>query len=151
VVRYVTHDGYGNLTGCYLQDIPVGHAASAVICTEQQAAVWTSLRWNGEQLVAIPPAPPVVVVPQRVTRRQGMAVLLKYGHDAQIEDLLNTQLEQAQDSEDAEAVLAARFAINDWKNAAAFDRTWPLIAQMQGAFNWTDAYVDGLFIEAATL
>jgi hypothetical protein len=80
-----------------------------------------------------------------------MAVLIKYGHDTEIDNALNAQLSQAQASGDAQAIVTARLAINDWKNSTAFLRDWPLIEQIRQAFGWTTQYVDQLFIEAKTL
>jgi hypothetical protein len=92
-----------------------------------------------------------VEVPAEVTFRQGMAVLIKYGLDTQIDDLLNAQLAQAQASDDEQAILDAKLAINDWKRSTAFERDWPLIEKMRQLKGWTQDYVDNLFIEAKTL
>jgi hypothetical protein len=90
-------------------------------------------------------------VPVQVTRRQGMAVLIKHGLDTPIEAALQSQLAAAQQAGDAAAILRAKLALNDYASSQSFERRWPLIAAMQQAFGWTDAYVDSLFVEAATL
>ena len=65
-MRYVTHDALGNLTGCYLQDIAPEHAGIAVPCTEEQAAIWTALRWDGSSLVAKPTTVSVDEIANRI-------------------------------------------------------------------------------------
>jgi hypothetical protein len=108
--------------------------------------------WDGAQFAAPPaPSPAAPIVPSSVTRRQGMAVLIMHGLDTQIESALQQQLTAATNSGDANAIRAAKLALNDFHESQTFERSWPLISQMQQAFGWTDAYVDSLFIEARSL
>lgn len=96
-------------------------------------------------------APAAAAVPASVSRRQGMAVLIKYGIDTQIDALLQEQLDAANTAADAAAILRAKLAINDWRESTAFQRNWPLIEAVRQVKGWTSAYVDGLFIEARGL
>lgn len=109
---------------------------------EEAAAI--QAEWQAAQNAPMP-------VPVSVTRRQAMAVLIKYGLDVQIAGALQSQLDAATASGNAGAILAARLSLNDYRESQQFERKWPLIRAMQSAFGWSDAYVDGLFIEAATL
>jgi hypothetical protein len=117
----------------------------AIPADRSQRGAW-ALR-NGAIVVDLARRP----VPARVPRRQAMAVLIKYGHDTQIESLLMAQLEQAENSGNAKAILACKMALNDYTESQFFERDWPLIEVMRQALGWTTQYVDGLFIEAESL
>ncbi|MCB8748115.1 hypothetical protein LHU53_14495 [Rhodoferax sp. U2-2l] len=80
--------------------------------------------------------PPVVVVPQSVTIRQGCQALEAAGLLADVE---------------AAIAAAPRYVQIDWERATSIDRAWPTLAVLQAALGLTDAQIDALFIEADTL
>lgn len=86
------------------------------------------------------PTAAVVVVPSAVTRRKGMAVLIKRGLLTQIRGVLN-----------GIAGVDGELARNDFETSQTFERNWPLIAALQPVLSWSDAFVDDLFVEADTL
>lgn len=128
---------------------PIGEGNKPSV-TEHQSAVrgdqvqdgaawvfsWTVRDWTQEEIAAYEAAK----VPQVVTPRQGRAILIKRGHLAQIQALL-----------DAMEGLDGELARNDFATAQEWLRTWPLIEQMRVSLGWTSAYVDELFTEAAKL
>ncbi|MCB8748312.1 hypothetical protein LHU53_15535 [Rhodoferax sp. U2-2l] len=80
--------------------------------------------------------PPVVVVPQSVTMRQGCRALEAAGLLADVE---------------AAIAAAPRYVQIDWERATSIDRAWPTLAVLKDALGLTDAQIDALFIEADTL
>lgn len=44
---------------------------------------------------------------------------------------------------------AGDLARNDFTNAQTWDRTWPLIGQLQPVLGWSDAFIDELFTGAS--
>jgi hypothetical protein len=114
------------------------------------ATAWVGIgdSYDGQQFTQ---SPPQVQVPASVPRRQAMAVLIKYGHDVTIDALLQQQLTGAQNSGDAQAILSAKLAMNDWLQSQEFQRNWPTLLAVSAMLAWTPEYVDNLFIEAKTL
>jgi hypothetical protein len=92
--------------------------------------------------VVVPEVPPVVVagVPQSVTMRQAQLALLGAG----LLDTVNAAIA-------AMAGDAGRAAQITWATSSAVERGNPLIAALAGALGLTDAAIDALFIQAATL
>lgn len=82
--------------------------------------------------------PPVVSVPQSVTRFQAQAALYLAGLLDDVEALMS----------DPSTPALAKIA---WANALEFKRTSPTIAAMSAVLGMTDAQIDQLFITAATL
>lgn len=93
--------------------------------------------WDGQKFTK---PEPVVVVPASVTPRQGRAILIKRGHMAQVQALL-----------DGMTGVDGELARNEFAASTEWLRTWPLIDQVRVALGWTTAYVDELFTEAAKL
>jgi hypothetical protein len=91
--------------------------------------------WDGESFTK--PAP-VVIVPQVVSARQGMAELIDRDLVATVQAVL-----------DAIPGKEGALARNDFLKAAEWERTWPLIVQLQPVLGWSDAFVDEMFISAA--
>jgi hypothetical protein len=83
-----------------------------------------------------PPALPVV--PPSVTRFQARAVLHLAGLLPQVETMMA----------DPATPMLARLA---WQDAQEFRRTSPTVLAMAQALSLTDAQIDGLFINAATI
>lgn len=46
MIRYVTYDEFGNLTGCYLQELAEEHAEYYIIISEEIAMSWVMYRAN---------------------------------------------------------------------------------------------------------
>jgi hypothetical protein len=90
--------------------------------------------WDGQTFTK--PAP-VVVVPQVVTARQGMAELIDRDLVATVQGVL-----------DAIPGKEGELARNDFNKAQEWERNWPLIIQLQPVLNWSDAFVDEMFISA---
>jgi hypothetical protein len=91
--------------------------------------------WDGETFTRPEPA---VVVPQVVSARQGMAELI----DRDLVPTVQAVLDAIPGKEGA-------LARNDFLKAAEWERTWPLIVQLQPVLGWSDAFVDEMFISAA--
>jgi hypothetical protein len=125
-------------------DTETAQALGAIPCPE-----WVSVgdRYDG----AVFTAGDALAVPASVPRRQAMAVLIKYGHDTEIDNLLTQQVSQAEASGDQGAILAAKLAKNDWLESQEFQRAWPTLQAVSQLLGWTSEYVDQLFIEAKTL
>lgn len=94
---------------------------------------WTIVALTQEEITASAKAK----VPQIVTARQGMAELID-------RELLAT----VQAALDAIPGKAGALARNDFVKAQEWDRSWPLIAQMQQALGWSDQFIDEMFIAA---
>ena len=92
---------------------------------------WT---WDGETLTA-PPAPPTPI-PQSVTMRQARLALLAAG----LLDLVETAI--------ASAGPAAKI---EWDYATEVQRGSGWVPAMATALGMTDAQIDALFVQAATL
>ena len=82
------------------------------------------------------------VVPQSVTKRQALLVLYDAGLT---EGGITAILEGISDP------VVRDKALIEWVHATTIDRTAPLIAVVQSDQGWTDAQIDELFIQAATL
>ena len=102
-----------------------------------QVARWTGATWD--VLAERPPVPPApVIVPQKVTRRQGRQALLLAG-----------KLDQVPLAIDAiEDETERRLAQIEWEDAQDFERHRPLVVEMGAALGLD---LDALFIQAATL
>lgn len=95
--------------------------------------------WDGVAF-AKPPAPPAPV-PASVTRRQAREALLNIGLLDDVEMAI-ANIEDATERKRAEIY---------WLDSATFERAHPMLAQIAGSIGLTDAEIDDLFIEAATL
>lgn len=84
---------------------------------------------------------PVVIVPDAVTPRQAKLALL--GADKL--DAVDTALAAIPDATQRKA------AQIEWDSAIEFRRAAPLIATLGGAIGLTEAQIDALFVQAATL
>ena len=93
--------------------------------------------WDGQSFL---PAPPVVQVPQSVTMRQARLALLGAGKLAAVEVAI-----EALPSPQKEA------AWIEWEYAATVERNSPLIQQLAPALGLTEAEMDALFLQAASL
>jgi hypothetical protein len=83
-----------------------------------------------------PYVPPVPGVPQSVTPRQARLALLANGLLDQVTASVNS---------------AGGATLITWEYASVFLRTDPLITSIGAALNLTDAQIDALFVQAATL
>ena len=82
--------------------------------------------------------PVVVVIPQVVSRFQGRAALANAGHFTTVNNYMSSlPVDNLQ-----------RLA---WEDAQEFRRNSPTVAAMQTLLNLSDAEIDDLFIEAATI
>jgi hypothetical protein len=89
--------------------------------------------WDG--LMFAPP-PPTVVVPQSVTRFQGLAALDQDGKLDAVEALM------------ADPATPKIFKLA-YQNALNFERGSQTVSTMAAALGWSDEYVDQLFIAAS--
>jgi hypothetical protein len=94
--------------------------------------------WDGE--TASPPPPPPPVVPREITMRQARLVLLGAG--------LLDDIAPAIDALPSPQKEAAQI---EWEYSNTMQRTNPLITALAPALNLTDAQIDQLFIQGATL
>jgi hypothetical protein len=83
---------------------------------------------------------PVVSVPREVTAWQGKTALEMDGHLLDIETIIMSMSGQTGAS-----------ARKDWFSATSWKRDWPLIKYLQQINDWSDEYVDQLFITASNL
>lgn len=97
------------------------------------ASSWTVRDWSAEEIAAYEKAK----VPQSVTARQGMAELIDRDLVAAVQAVL-----------DAIPGKEGALARNDFTKSQEWERRWPLIAQLQPALGWSDAFVDEMFISA---
>ena len=105
--------------------------------TGTQVARWTSTTW--EVLAERPPAPIApVIVPQKVTRRQGRQALLLAGKLDQVPLAIGAIEDETE----------RRLAQIEWEDAQDFERHRPLVVEMGAALGLD---LDALFIQAATL
>ena len=113
--------------------VPKGCLIAPPALTGSQVARWIATSW--EVLQEHPVAPPAPI-PQSVTMRQAELALL----DA---DLLD----------DIEALIPMlpRSDQISWKRASVVERSNPLVAYVQQTKGMTDAQIDALFVQAATL
>lgn len=139
-MRYVTYDSNGLLTGCYLQEVPDEHRASHCTVDEPRAFDWPDYWMNAARdgLELVPVTPPPVMVPQKVTRRQGRQALLLAG----ALDLVPMAIAAIEDETER------RLAQIEWEDAQEYERQRPLVVMMGAAL---DLDLDALFIHAATL
>jgi len=94
--------------------------------------------WDGSAFH--PPPPPAVVVPASVTMRQARLALLGAGKLAEVDAAIDMLPSPQKD--------AARI---EWEYAAVVERTSPLIATLGPALGLSEAALDALFVQAATL
>lgn len=92
--------------------------------------------WNGAEVVAKPPVPEPVVVPQSVSRAQGLAALEMAGKLSTIEAFM------------ADPVTPKLMKIA-FENAQTFERDSPNLLLLVAMLGMTDSEVDTLFIEAS--
>lgn len=85
--------------------------------------------------------PPVVPVPQSVTRRQARQALLLRGLLDQIEPAIEALPDELQRG----------LALIEWQDSLNFERSRPLVVQIGAAIGLDTAGLDELFIFAATL
>lgn len=107
-------------------------------------ANWTGI--PGAEWQMLPYAAPVidtppVVVPERVTMRQGRDALILAGLDEAVDAAIDA----------IQNPIARKRARNAWMNSNEFERNNGFIAQLGPAIGLTDAQIDQLFITAATL
>ena len=102
-----------------------------------QVARWIGDAW--EALAERPPAPAApVIVPQKVTRRQGRQALLLAGKLDQVPLAIGAIEDETE----------RRLAQIEWEDAQDFERHRPLVVEMGAALGLD---LDALFIQAATL
>lgn len=102
-----------------------------VDCTaEEEAAILA--QWAAADAAAAAPK-----VPSFVTKRQGMAELIDRDLLATVQGVLDGITGKVGD-----------LARNDFTNSQEWQRSWPLIAQLQPVLSWSDAFVDEMFISA---
>lgn len=94
--------------------------------------------WDGSAFHPAPP--PAVVVPASVTMRQARLALLGAGKLADVDAAIDMLPSPQKD--------AARI---EWEYAAVVERTSPLIATLGPALGLSEAALDALFVQAATL
>lgn len=95
--------------------------------------------WHWDGAKTFDPNPPVAVapgIPQSVTPRQARLALLGAGLLDQVTTSVNS---------------AGGATLITWEYASVFLRTDPLITQIGASLNLTDAQIDALFVQAATL
>lgn len=85
-------------------------------------------------------------VPQSVTRRQAIQVLINHGLLANVQPVIDSL-----DDGTPEGLKAKQTAQNEWDNSTEFLRGRPLVIQIGGAIGLDATGLDDLFIEAATL
>ncbi|CAB4159020.1 hypothetical protein UFOVP707_44 [uncultured Caudovirales phage] len=141
---YVTFAEDGSLTGAYLQEPPPEHA----LHIEVPAAIrlrWAEFRANAARdgVEPLPPAPPAVRVPERVTARQAVEALLRTGVT---ETMVEASLAAIPDA------TQRAIAQNLWRRSNDFERTnTVLIALATQSLGMTPQQLDELFVLAATL
>lgn len=105
--------------------------------TGTQVARWTSTTW--EVLAECPPTPTApVIVPHKVTRRQGRLALLLAGKLDQVPLVIAAIKDETE----------RRLAQIEWDDAQDYERWHPLVVLIGPAL---DLDLDALFIHAATL
>lgn len=102
--------------------------------------------WDGTQFIKPTPSVEPVVVPQSVTRRQAIQVLINHGLLANVQPVIDSL-----DDGTPEGLKAKQTAQNEWDNSTEFLRGRPLVIQIGGAIGLDATGLDDLFIEAATL
>jgi len=93
--------------------------------------------WDGETFSS---PPPIVVIPESITPRQGYIILSRYGLLAPVKSYFAAL--EGQPGEEAQIEL--EFA-QEWR------RDWPTLNSAAAAFGLTAAQIDQMFIEAAQL
>lgn len=115
------------------QPFPVAEPLVWRECPDEVDTTWT---WGGAAFVP-PPEPDPNPVPQIVSRFQARAVLMLAG-----------KLEAVQAAVDGSDDPLVKLA---WSEAVEFNRQSPTIAALAGAIGLTEAEVDDLFRQAATI
>ena len=135
-MRYVTYDGDGNLTGCYLQEL--AHTDYIEI-DEFTAQRWVDYKANGQRNgleAGTPVAPPPLPVPASVSPRQIRQALTRVGLRDAVENAI------AYSDKDAQ----------DWyKYATEFKRDHEMVSALSVALKVSSAQLDALFVLAASL
>lgn len=145
-MRYVTYDELGNLTGCYLQDVPPEHEGSYIEVTEDVSADWPNYRANEardgvEQAPLVPPIDPAPIVPESVAMWQARAILIEDDLLDDVNDIL-----AAIPDEKSRKLAQAKF-----EYSSTVRRDDPLVTQVIPQLGETEAEIDNMFIRAAGL
>ena len=92
------------------------------------------LRWQ-EAKAALPPEPTLPQVPQEISKAQGIATLMERGYWPAVNTYFTTQ--------------ASPETLTLFNAVTVFNRTSPLLLQMQTMLGIPDAEVDQMFIDGA--
>lgn len=140
---YVTYDKTtGLLTGAYIQEMIPEHEDCYVEVTPEQHDNWVHLKLNLDTNLLEEYIPPVAAptVPSQVTMRQARLALLANNLLANVQPAISAlpspQKEEAQ---------------IEWDYSSTVVRDRPLVAMIGQALGLTNAQLDALFIQAATL
>jgi hypothetical protein len=135
---YVTYDEAGNLTGAFVQDLQEQHAECFIEVSDEVRLAWTAYQANADRtgVELAPSTEPAPVVPAQVTMRQARLALLGAGMLSTVDQAVAGMTE------------AARI---EWEYAATVERNSQLVAALAPLLGLTEAQLDDLFIQAATL
>lgn len=124
---------------------PIEGRSTDVVPPEHQPGEGFGWNWSGVAWVLAPLNPPPVrevpTVPASVSMRQAKRALLAAG----LLDSADMAIAGIADETERRAALI------DWTSATEVRRDWPLVAAIAQALHMTDAQIDALFTEAATL
>lgn len=142
-MEYVTYNETGKLTGSYSQELQFEHEVCYIEVTADQRQGWTAYKANigRDGLETAGPIPsPTPFIPEFVTMRQARLALLAAG--------LLANVDTAIDSLPSPTKEAARI---EWDYSSTVERHRGLVQSLGATMGLTDAQLDALFIQAATL
>lgn len=140
-MRYVTYDEAGNLTGCYLQALPLEHGKSFLQVSEDIAHSWVAYRMNAARtgLEQVPIRAPAQTVPTSVPMLDARLTLIAAGKMPAVKAYLNAL-------PGAEGEQAREY----FEYALSMKRDHPLVLAIPDEI-MTEAEKDQLFIAAGEL